>query len=79
MNKILFTGVAADNTEKYVREKFELVSTIQEFQIIRGGYAQHPNVLLVIEISGELAYRITDQLDDFCHTGHMIHARLLLH
>jgi hypothetical protein len=79
MNKILFTGVSADITEKYVREKFKLLSPIQEFQAIRGGYAQYPYVLLVIEISGELAYRITDQLADYCHTSHMIHARLLLH
>ena len=79
MNKILFTGDFADITEKYVREKFELLSSIQEFQTIRGGYAQHPYVLLVIEISSELAYRITDQLADYSHTGHMIHARLLLH
>ena len=53
MNKILFTGVSADITEKYVREKFKLLSPIQEFQAIRGGYAQYPYVLLVIKISGE--------------------------
>jgi hypothetical protein len=79
MSKILFTAVSTDITEKYFREKFELLSPIQEFQTIRGGYEQHPYVLLVIEISGELAYRITVQLDDYCHTGHMNHARLLLH
>jgi hypothetical protein len=78
MNKILFTGGYTDISEQYGREKFERLSPIQEFQTIRDGDAQHPYVLLMIEISDELAYRIKGRLTDNYHKGHMIHARLLL-
>lgn len=79
MKKIMLTGVDRAVTEAAVREGLEKVGPVHSVQIVREGDADHPVVIVEMDIDDETAFRLTSRLTDFWHEGHMINARLMLH
>ncbi|WP_412479732.1 hypothetical protein [Azonexus sp. IMCC34839] len=79
MKKIMFTGLLPDVTEEAVRESLEKVGPVHSVSIIRDGDAAAPVVIVQMDISDALAFKLTSRVTDYWHNGHMINARLLLH
>ena len=79
MKKIMFSGLDASVTEEAVRAQLEQLGPVRSVTIARDGDASSPLVIVEIDISDDLAYRITSRVSDYWHNGQMINARLLLH
>lgn len=79
MKKIMFSGLAADVTEEKIRESLARFGPINQVNIFRDGDPNQPIVVVEMEISDAVAFKITSRVTDLWHDGQRVNARMLLH